>query len=207
MKLALVVLFSCGLTHAATVVAVEGPTNFTGSIGNNQAQTAGFTTGQAYSDVRISALLSGLSTEAFDAYLTTDIGPGTTVADQVAFTTVNFAGSSTVTTVFSGLSLPAGIYYLTLFNPRNTNGGWASTESPVVTAEPGSSHVFSGYFITNDNPLPFPPAASFVDLTENSGRTHIYSVETVVIPEPASVILTLAGLCVVAIRVRMRMMS
>ena len=201
---ALVLLFGCLVAHGATVVSVSGPVNFGGSIGNNQAQTAGFTTGQAYADLQISALLNGPATQTFNAYLTTSIGPGTTVADQVAFATVNFlGGGATMTTVFTGLSLPADQYFLTLFNPANTNGGWYSTGAPVVTAAPGSSHNFSGYFITNDSPLPYPPAASFVNGVENGNHTLIYDVVTTPVPEPGTALLTAAGILILVRRARM----
>src|SRR5580692_3050015 len=49
------------------------------------------------------------------AYLVTSIGPGTTLANQVAAATITVspsAGPSVDYVVFSGLDLPAGSYYL-----------------------------------------------------------------------------------------------
>ncbi|MBC7927731.1 MAG: hypothetical protein H7039_18960 [Bryobacteraceae bacterium] len=200
MKPALLLLLGCVAAHSATIVSVGGPVSFVGSVGSNQSLTAGFTTGQAYENVQISALLSGIAGQTFNAYLTTSIGPGTTVADQVAFTTAAFTGFSMDTVVFTGLSLTANTYYLTLFNPENTNGAWSSTNAPVVTAAPGSSHAFSGYFITNDSPLPYPPAADFANLLEESGRTLIYTVQTVApVPEASTLGMTvLAGISLFA---------
>ncbi|MEP7367617.1 MAG: hypothetical protein ABI972_30530, partial [Acidobacteriota bacterium] len=171
--------------QAATIVSVTGPADFGGSIGTNQAQTLGFTLGQAYNNLTISAFIAGPAAETFDAYLTTSIGAGTTVADEITSTTLNFPGFNpgVYTPIFSGLNLLAGTYYLTLFNPTGS-GTLYSTESPVFDTAPGSSHAFSGYFITNDNPLPYPPSADFVDLEVQAGRTMLYSVNQV--PEPAS---------------------
>lgn len=191
--------------HAATIVSVSGPINFTGSIGSNQAQTAGWSATQDYSNVVVSALISGPAAGTFTAFLTTSIGPGTTGADEVAQITMNFPGFNpgTLTPIFTGINLPGDTYYLTLFNSENTNGGWSSTETPAIVADIGAAHLFSGFFITNENPLPYPPAADFADLSSQDGRTLIYSVETSEIPEPATAyagVLVLLG--VLAARIR-----
>ena len=175
-------------SYAATIVSVSGPIDFTGAIGSSQAMTVGFTTGQAYNSVTISALISGLAGQTVDAYLTTSIGAGTTVADEVASGVINLPGFNpgVLTPVFAGLNLAPGSYYLTLFNPDNNSGGWSSTETPTVFDVPGSSYDFSGYFITNAVPLPYPPGATFVDLSTQDGRTLIFSVDTVSVPEPGT---------------------
>ncbi len=205
MKRLLLVVLAPLAAMALPVVSVEGPVSFTGSFGTNQALTVGFSTVQDYANVRISAEINGLTTSQYTAYLTTDIGPGTTVADEFASTTQNLPGFGIpLTPIFTGLTLPAGTYYLTLFNSMDTSGGWSSTGAPVISTAPGASHNFSGYFITNDNPLPYPPAAAYVDLLEEAGRTLIYRVEAV--PEPGTigmVGLALAG-AIAAMRRRSR---
>jgi len=195
----LIFLASAMAAQAATIVSVSGPVNFSGAVGSEQALTAGFSTSQAYSDIAIRAFISGPSSETYTAYLTTSIGPGTTIADQVATVAQNFPGFSpgTLTPIFTGLSLAPSTYYLTIFNSATTNGAWSSTNAPTFTTAPGASYVFSGYFITNGNPLPYPPAANFVD-SSAQGQTLIFTVATAEIPEPATAYLAIVILLIAA---------
>lgn len=181
--------------QSATIVSVSGPVNFSGSVGSNQAQTAGFTTSQTYTNLTISAFLSGPAAQTYNAYLTTAIGPGTTVASQVATLSQNFPGFSpaSVTPIFTGLTLAPNTYYLTIFNPATTNGAWSSTNAPVVVTAPGAANTFSGYFITNDQPLLYPPAAGFANLNSQA-QTLLYTVATLEIPEPSTLCLVISAL-------------
>lgn len=182
--------------HAAIIVSITGPIapGGGGSIGTNQSQAVGFTLGQDYTNLTIGAFISGPADETYDAYLTTSLGAGTTVADEVHFANLSFPGNSPsgYTPIFTGLSLTAGTYYLTLFNPTGS-GAWYRTDNPTTTEAPGSSNDFTGYYILNGNPLPYPPAADYADHL-NFGDTLLYSVEDTTIPEPATLALTAAGL-------------
>jgi len=188
-------LMAAGVPQAATVVSVDGPVAHTASFGTNQILTAGFTPGQDYSNVIISALINGRVAETYTAYLTTAIGPLATVADEVTSVTQNLPGPAALTPIFTGLDLSAGVtYYFTLFNPTGS-GGWSSTEAPVTTEAPGSSHELSGYFIiVEPRPPGYPPSADFTDLLEVSDRTFIYTVETAEVPEPGTFALAASAL-------------
>jgi hypothetical protein len=62
------------------------------------------------------------------AYLTTQWGDGTTVADQIAAATFNApTGASLPITVFSGLTLPANVYYLMIFSDPDSEIAWDTT--------------------------------------------------------------------------------
>lgn len=80
------------------------------------------------------------------AYLTTRIGPGTTTANQLASVPFSVTGIDTpvLTTLFSGLTLGAGTYYLVLSSPPNESAGWefgrCCPAPPPVTA-PGVTLV------------------------------------------------------------------
>src|SRR5689334_4845745 len=66
----------------------------------------------ALADASIDAGINGTGTLV--AYLTDRIGPGTTIADQIATSTfaVNNAPLSNNATIFTGLMLPVDTYYL-----------------------------------------------------------------------------------------------
>lgn len=195
----LIFLASAMAAQAATILSVSGAVNFSASVGSEQALTAGFSTSQAYSGLAISAFISGPSAQTYTAYLTTSIGPGTTIAAQVATVAQNFPGFApgTLSPIFTGLSLAPSTYYLTIFNSATTSGAWSSTNAPTVVAAPGAAYVFSGYFITNGNPLPYPPAVNFADLSAQ-GQTLIFTVATAEIPEPATAYLAIMILLIAA---------
>jgi hypothetical protein len=181
-----VLAYASAALNGATIVSVGGVPSFSGSVGMEQSQTTAFSTSSAYANVTISALISGPATETVDAWLTTSVGPGTTAGDVITSTSLNFPGfPATLTPIFSGLALPAGTYYLTLYNPSNTNGSWSATATPVITAAPGATHVFSGYHIELSPPTAFAPEEIYAALSGQA--THlIYDVSTAAIPEPGT---------------------
>ena len=81
------------------------------------------------------------------AYLVTSIGPGTTVANQVATATITvspYAGPSVNYVVFSGIDLPAGSYYLVI--DTGSNGiGWSGDNAGagVLSEVPGYTYLGS----------------------------------------------------------------
>lgn len=144
----------------------------------------------------ISAYLFG--SDSFVGFLTNQIGPGTTSANLITPTVTGtgqanafpFPGPPTV--LFSGLTLDAGTYYLTILGEDNSPSGgifWESkaglspTYGPGVTGGPFylASNV-SGQFGVLD--LTFAPASAFAD-TPLGGSVY-YSV-TGDAPEPGTV--------------------
>jgi hypothetical protein len=84
-------------------------------------------------------LASGRQNSVGNAYLTTSMGPGTTVADEVAHTTFTaHPGSPVSTKLFSNVTLaPAAAYFLMIFaNPGNSID-WAATNSPDLALGQG----------------------------------------------------------------------
>jgi hypothetical protein len=209
MKFCAVVVCAVSTAYAATIVSVGGVPDFAAATGQQQAVTAGFTTGQDYSNVSISAELGGITTQNVTAYLTTQIGPGTTAAmHEIATTTIGLPGLGPVLTpIFTGLSLGAGTYYLTLFHPTDTGGSWYTSDAAVITTAAGSSHDFDGRYITNFPMVVLPayaPAATFSELMTfddpPQNRDLLYVVETVaIIPEPSTAVLAAAALAALAI--------
>jgi hypothetical protein len=95
--------------------------------------------------VSITADLAGLdSTDQVAAYLTDQIGPGTTVANQLAFNPSVEVGSPGTYSIFSGLNLNAGTYYLVLSTTSTSeNAAWAN-------AFPSPSDVATGPGVTSN---------------------------------------------------------
>lgn len=163
------------VARAGTLVEVSGPndigTTFS-SLGNNDA--VGFSLASAQTNVSVSVSLAAFTAGDWNlqAFLTRQIGPGTTaVAHEVASsaTVITLPGSTflppyTITpyTVFSGLNLAAGNYYLILSGTFNTtNVFWVSSPSAdVITSTTGGSAVILGQGQAGD-PNAYLPASQF----------------------------------------------
>ncbi|MBV9504937.1 MAG: hypothetical protein JO323_08025 [Acidobacteriia bacterium] len=133
--------------------------------------TTSWSESQAYTDVTITALVDsfdvGQSLTA-TAYLTTGIGPGTTVADEIAaaefsvpvdLPVCSMASCGAFVTLFSGLSLGPGDYFLTMGPP--TGGGtvgWFPALNPTVIVDAG---VIQGPCLAASTAAPFAPASAF----------------------------------------------
>ena len=110
----------------------------------------------AYSDVSISVMLSNRSPGILGtAYLTTRIGPGTSMADEVAQSSFIFPQQTQLFPLFSNLTLPPNTYYLVLTSSASpllpppiwvdaytcdpTDPSAAKCVPPTVTTGPGVS--------------------------------------------------------------------
>ncbi len=155
---------------------------------------ASWTQTGSYSNVSISAVLENGT--SINAYLVNQIGPGTTVANQIAATSISPATLVETDTLFSGLSLGGGTYYLVLAAPGSANvAGWYGTNSPTVTTDTGVTGNLD-VFVSDQNGSPndaYAPASTFflagtsllLTVTGDSGSP---------VPEPSSFILVgLAG--------------
>jgi hypothetical protein len=119
------------------------------------------------------------------AYLTNQIGPGTTAANEIASGAFSFPAASTETLLFSGLTLPAGTYYLTLTVTNSGSGGWFGTNTPTATTAAGVT-LFPDY--DTFTPAAYPPATSFFTPTSTN---LIFRVTA--IPESSALIQFLLG--------------
>ncbi|MDX2038081.1 MAG: hypothetical protein SFX72_15640 [Isosphaeraceae bacterium] len=172
-----------------------------GSI--RQVELMTWTQSTTYTDVAISALVGSLSgsNELFEAYLTTAVGPGATAADVVASTVKTAPAKASVfdftsVSLFTGLSLAPGTYYLVLYN-SDTNPAslirWARGNSTTLGA--GVSGL-GGAFANNGTGLVVPATpyqSTFVISTLND---FAFSVTGTAVPEPstfASALLALIG--------------
>jgi hypothetical protein len=176
-------------TWATLIVEVPGPS--TGGSGNRVFATSWTQTG-TYNNVSISADLSAIGTPGVTAtaWLTTDIGSGATIADQVATTTV------TSNNLFSGLTLGPDTYFLVIsIESGVVPAFWSSAFSPVPTT---AANVTIGASYFGDFNV-FPAFGPSGDLVAASSTQFLYRVESIAdpaeIPEPAT--LSLLGVAMV----------
>src|SRR4051794_2599852 len=82
------------------------------------------------------------ATRIATAYLTTALGPGTNSGNLVSTNTVLVGGSpntSSAYTLFSGLNLSPGSYYLTISEGNDV--GWLTSSSPSLYQASGDSYL------------------------------------------------------------------
>jgi hypothetical protein len=163
----LAVAFIAALPAApVTVITRTGPLNASATGG---AQYVSWTQTGTFSNVTIQAnLFSTSGTASGNAYLTTQIGAGTTVAQQVAAAAVstgNTLASGVSTTLFSGLTLGPGTYYVSV---SGINLGLGGASPAVTVVGTGVTENQDGVvFIT----APYPPASGFF----NKGTFILFS--------------------------------
>jgi hypothetical protein len=132
-------------SHASTVIAEVSGIPI-GAAGVSPGNAISFTTTSVFTDVTISALLYSSSgdpgTGSAPVYLTDSIGDGTTTANEIAKATLTdlpaLFSTSTPEVVFTGLTLPAGTYYVIEASDTGSAVGadWGEPESPVETTGP-----------------------------------------------------------------------
>ena len=180
LRLSLVFAASLSLASAAFAVNVitiaDSTPGSTGSfsIATNRPLGVSWTQVRAFSNVTIEAAIglpsfSGAPTVR--AYLTTQIGPGTTQgAHQVAASSVLNVPVTTpnvpqpLFALFSGLSLGPGTYFLTVFaapGPGSTGTSAWDGDVATVTSGVGSTVNGSGFYAANSVDGTYAPASPF----------------------------------------------
>jgi hypothetical protein len=131
------------------------------------------------------------------AYLTTQVGPGTSVAQQIATAPFSATGakfSPVLNTLFTGLTLGPGNYYLVLSSA--TGLGWEiATGFITPVADAGVSDILNAD--TSGNPLAaYPPTSIFGNTTGN--LVEFTAIGTAV-PEPSPMALIFSALVLIAL--------
>jgi hypothetical protein len=186
-----------------TIVSDLFTSGTSGSTGGWQAVT--WTETGSYTNVSIGANLAisnGLSTGTGIAYLVTALGPSATLANLVATDPITVSGNpgvNTMTSLFTGLSLGPGTYYL-LINPTDINMTdslvWDGGGTPTQTLDTGviqqADRMLSGTVAT-------PPYDS-ANIASTLSVSHLFSVTgTAVVgnsntPEPGTMGMLALGL-------------
>ncbi|MGO9095807.1 MAG: hypothetical protein ACLQGV_11335 [Bryobacteraceae bacterium] len=193
---ALVVAVCAVNASAANLFTLTGTTQFGFS---DTAQVAAFSTTTLYTNVTIAMPLKDESSSGpifgteGTVYLTNAIGAGTTVGNQVAppVTVTGLTTSFTPVTLWTGLTLPPGAYYVTVVsaNPGpnlSLSASAASSGTQTITTGPGVSDVGSRVTSTV---AAFPPASSFGGFNPPS-QIYITATGT---PSPTGNMFTLIG--------------
>lgn len=151
MVLILLISLIGGVLNAATIVSVQSANLYTGGFNVNvdQTQAVSWRSTNSYTGVSISIQAIGIPgvTTTGTAYLTNSIGPGTTNTNLVAAPSsfvVDFTGrvyTQGPITVFSGLTLGPGTYFLVISSTApdfNSGFAWASaSHAQTVVTAPG----------------------------------------------------------------------
>jgi hypothetical protein len=199
-----------------TIISETGPNATNWLVGASLAGpvedlASSWTATHSYSNVSVAVLLGNTGTFDVAAYLTTDIGPGTTRADQIAAVNLTDAlgcctAGSHWLTLFTGLQLEPNTYFLTLASPTRGSFGWTSGASPfMIDMAPGvidnSTYVA---FPGNQADLAYAPASNFENLRLNVQYRVTGTPAHSPVPEPASLLLLASGLLAGAYRWRDR---
>jgi hypothetical protein len=196
----LALVAACPAAFGTTVVSQLFSAGSTGSF--NELSAISWTQTGSYSSVDILANIantSSIATTTATAYLMTQIGAGTTAADEVvgpvtASVTGN-PGLNAMTTIFSGLTLGPGTYYLVL-DPNSTDFHWDLTIPPVVATDSG---VTAGPSVATNTVAGFPPASTF----GSESFSFIYEVTGTAgtgtsTPEPSTAVMLIIGVAAIA---------
>jgi hypothetical protein len=175
----------------------------------------GWTSSLTFSGVTISAQIASNNPVGATgrAFLTTQIGSGTTVSDQVATTSFVFPAFNGTwsdqdqLTLFTGLSLTAGVpYFLTIAPSAGETAGWnyggtLTTDHPVLTGPTDFNFVYDNGYTSGPSPAAYLPASAFAG---GIAPSLDFSVTGTVVPEPSSLAFVGIGLTLLSRRHRKR---
>ena len=146
------ILSVLALATTLSATTIVGETTSDPGLQAGLTIAVGWTQSSTWTNVAITGLFATNASQAsVTAYLTNQIGVGTTAANQIGGSStlaVPSGGNHWTLTLFSGLTLGSGTYYLTV-QPSDVNGGggtgYIGTGTPTDTLGPGVT--FLGVFM------------------------------------------------------------
>jgi hypothetical protein len=163
---------------------------------SSYVQAIGWSQSDSYSNVNVSASVGSLDgdSRAVSAYLSTGLGPASDAPVAMANVTVaSFASSGAIipVTLFSGLTLGPGTYYLTLFGDLTATIAWAAASAVTVAPDASLAGQYSaGGLFGSVNPAN-PWQSTFVSqpidffFYDPKGFT-VTGILTAAVPEPST---------------------
>jgi hypothetical protein len=197
----MVLICPISLMADSVIISVTAPPALSTLILGSSVVSTSWSESQAYSDVAISVLVDSAivgQTPSADAFLTTNIGPGTTATDEISHTrftvpvqlpVCSAESCGAVVTLFSGLNLGPGDYFLTIAPDAMSSGfvGWFPALNPTVVEGAG---VSAGTSFLAAGAAFYPPASAFGDYAfggyQYAMNFTVTEAATSPIPEPAT---------------------
>jgi hypothetical protein len=160
-------------------------------------QTVSWTFSESFTNVEVAVSLTNGDNEIGHqgtAYLMTQIGPGTTVAHELATTLFTFApvggfDQLSYVSLFSGLSLGPGSYYVVMTSSESCGACGISAFTDSFTTAPGAA-VGSQRFVGPAGMDPYAPASNWA----GGGQDLFFTLSGDEVPEPGTILLLGAGL-------------
>lgn len=189
-------------SFANTIVSITNPgSTILDLLNYQQILDVSWTQTSAYANVSITTEMEGTGSGSLTAYLTTKADPTETLTDQIA--TFTFTPSVAIQTesLFSGLNLDAGTYFLVLApttaDQNEVQGYWAgdanfeSNWPPPLTTDAGVTYNGTDWANNTNGLANLTPANTFTPL--NGEELYFNVTGDLAAPEPASAVLMLAG--------------
>jgi len=201
--LATIVLAQSPLKADPIIISVTAPPALSTLIDSSSIVSTSWSESKSYADVSIAALVDSAivgQTPTADAYLTTQIGPGTTAANEIARTRFTVpavlpvcspSSCGAMVTLFSGLSLGPGSYFVTMGPDPLSIGtvGWFPALNPTVVLDTG---VSEGNSFLASAVASYPPASDF-GVYPFAMNFTVTGTAAAPIPEPATATLIAFG--------------
>jgi len=191
-----------GFASPAGADVIAAQTGTSGAALSDAANFVSWTQTSTYSNVIITAGLANALPNSVPGqgtvYLTTRMGPGTTVADEIARISLsNVPVAGALETLFTGLTLGPNTYYLVAASDTGGSGlGWLVGNFTSL-AGPGVTLNLSGSVLELTHLAAYSPASDFL-IAPPGPPLLMFSVTgnpiSAPVPEPASLILLMAGL-------------
>jgi hypothetical protein len=198
---------AASLSSAATIYSITGPPTGGAQISSISVIGEQWTMSTSFTNINVSVMVGNLTTSGTqtqgEAWITNQIGPGTTNSNVFAYDVFAIPPMPTQTSyssvnIFNGLTLGPGTYYLILTS-NDGSSGWATSTSKVVATGSGVTAGNEWFAPAQNINQAFEPASTFIDFgAGNKLFTITGDPVNRVVPEPSVGLLVLPALAALA---------